>query len=316
MWDTPADCFACSPCSQSRSHWGGDDRRAAGASPSARSARCGPAARARLPGRGVTRGSAEGTSSAAVRPAAAGPRRRRGGRRRGHPAHRRRRHCGGDRRAAMRALAKLEQVLPARLRSQVSRCRRRPSRCAGPRRSTRRRCSRWRRPAATSCGRASATAATTARAPTAGSSRTGWCARAGAGTSSRATGTGRPGAASGSTGSAMCRHRAPVRPDGSSGCGGVRDPRASTGVYPCRARVRLSLSAERAAEWVAPSTGVLVPIDAAHCALTTGADTWEAIALHLARLGCDFEVLEPPALGEAVRALANRLLRGVGERRT
>ena len=91
---------------------------------------------------------------------------------------------------------------------------------------------------------------------------------------------------------------------------------ASTNVYPYRARVRLAMSAASAAERVAPATGIVVPIDELSCELTAGAASLEAIALNLALLGCDFEVLDPPALRDAVRALANRLLRGVGEHRT
>jgi predicted DNA-binding transcriptional regulator YafY len=83
----------------------------------------------------------------------------------------------------------------------------------------------------------------------------------------------------------------------------------STAAYRYQARVRLQVSAERAAEWVAPSTGVLVPLDEGQSELTTGADSLQAIALQLAMFGCEFDVLEPPALRDAVKALAERLLR-------
>jgi predicted DNA-binding transcriptional regulator YafY len=86
----------------------------------------------------------------------------------------------------------------------------------------------------------------------------------------------------------------------------------STAVYRHRARVRLHLSAERAAEWISPSSGVVVPLDESHCELTAGADSLEAIAQNLAMLGCDFEVLDPPALAAAVRDLADRLHRAAG----
>jgi hypothetical protein len=45
------------------------------------------------------------------------------------------------------------------------------------------------------------------------------------------------------------------------------------------------------------------------CLLTTGSDSLAAIAIHLAWLGADFSVLEPPELAEHVRALAGRLHR-------
>jgi len=87
----------------------------------------------------------------------------------------------------------------------------------------------------------------------------------------------------------------------------------SSAVYRYQARVRLAMSAERIADRVPPATAVVVPIDEQSCELTTGADSLEAMALHLAMLGCDFEVLEPPALAQQVRVLADRLLRGAGE---
>lgn len=83
----------------------------------------------------------------------------------------------------------------------------------------------------------------------------------------------------------------------------------SSAVYRYQASVRLAMPAERAAEQVSPATGVVVPVDEQSCELTTGADSLETIALHLALLECDFEVLAPPALGDAVQALAHRLLR-------
>jgi len=88
----------------------------------------------------------------------------------------------------------------------------------------------------------------------------------------------------------------------------------STAVYRYQARVRLHTSAARAAEWVSPSSGSLVALGEATCELTTGADSLAAIAVHLAMFGCDFEVLEPPALSDAVRHLADRLHRAAGGR--
>lgn len=83
----------------------------------------------------------------------------------------------------------------------------------------------------------------------------------------------------------------------------------SSAPYRYRTRVRLHLPAAQAAEWIAPATGVLTPLDERHCELTAGADSLDAVAGHLIMLGCDFDVLEPPALADAVRALAERLHR-------
>jgi hypothetical protein len=43
------------------------------------------------------------------------------------------------------------------------------------------------------------------------------------------------------------------------------------------------------------------------CLLTTGSNSLDAIAVHLAFLGLDFDVLEPPELVDHVAAVAARL---------
>lgn len=86
----------------------------------------------------------------------------------------------------------------------------------------------------------------------------------------------------------------------------------STGAYRYRARVRLAMSASSAAEWITPTTGIVESVDEDSCDLTAGANSLEAIAFHLAMFGCEFEVLEPPALADAMRVMAGRLLSGAG----
>lgn len=44
------------------------------------------------------------------------------------------------------------------------------------------------------------------------------------------------------------------------------------------------------------------------CMVTTGADDPERIALYLAMVGADFEILDPPEVARAVRMLGQRLL--------
>jgi predicted DNA-binding transcriptional regulator YafY len=82
--------------------------------------------------------------------------------------------------------------------------------------------------------------------------------------------------------------------------------------YRFHARVRLDMSAERAAEWVAPTTGIVTPVDDHSCELSTGADSLRAIALTLAMFDCEFEVLEPPELATEVESIGARLLRAAG----
>jgi predicted DNA-binding transcriptional regulator YafY len=79
--------------------------------------------------------------------------------------------------------------------------------------------------------------------------------------------------------------------------------------YRFRARVLMHAPADVIADRVPPTVGVLEAVDTGACLLTTGADALESIAIHLAWLGADFTVLEPPELIEHVRALAGRLHR-------
>jgi len=78
---------------------------------------------------------------------------------------------------------------------------------------------------------------------------------------------------------------------------------------PCRARVRLFAAAEVVAQRVPPYIGLVEPIDAESCCLEVGSSTFESIAMHLAPLGVDFAVLEPAELVEHVRRLAGRYRR-------
>jgi predicted DNA-binding transcriptional regulator YafY len=55
--------------------------------------------------------------------------------------------------------------------------------------------------------------------------------------------------------------------------------------------------------------GDLEPIDAGRCRLRSHTDTLEWLAFALLRLGCEFEVHEPPELREHLRALGERLVR-------
>ena len=78
---------------------------------------------------------------------------------------------------------------------------------------------------------------------------------------------------------------------------------------PCRARVRLFAAAEVVAQRVPPYIGLVEPVDSESCCLEVGSSTFESIAMHLALLGVDFAVLEPAELVEHVRRLADRYSR-------
>ncbi|MEU5218166.1 YafY family protein [Streptomyces sp. NPDC020807] len=83
----------------------------------------------------------------------------------------------------------------------------------------------------------------------------------------------------------------------------------SSAAWRYRARVVVHTPAERLAERINPAIGTVTAVDDTHCLLDTGADSVEALAVHLGLLGADFTVTEPPELVELVRALGDRYRR-------
>jgi predicted DNA-binding transcriptional regulator YafY len=86
----------------------------------------------------------------------------------------------------------------------------------------------------------------------------------------------------------------------------------STDAYRYRARVTVHASAARVAERWSPLSGRITPLDAGRCEVQAGAESLEGLALYLGTLGFDFEVHAPPELADHLRALAARLLRAAG----
>lgn len=90
-------------------------------------------------------------------------------------------------------------------------------------------------------------------------------------------------------------------------------------VYPHRARFLLHAPAEIVAQRVSPLAARIEPVDGERCLLETGGPFLESIPLYVASFGFDFEVLDPPELVNAVRKLARRFERAapgrMGERR-
>lgn len=72
------------------------------------------------------------------------------------------------------------------------------------------------------------------------------------------------------------------------------------------ARVAVRLPAAQLAERIGPWIGTVTALDDTSCVLETGADSAESLAAYLALLGADFTVTEPPELVEAIRLLAAR----------
>jgi predicted DNA-binding transcriptional regulator YafY len=73
-----------------------------------------------------------------------------------------------------------------------------------------------------------------------------------------------------------------------------------------QARVLVRTPAADLVERFGPWVGTVTPIDDRTCILETGADDLEMLAGYLGLLGADFSVSEPPELVAAVRALAAR----------
>lgn len=78
---------------------------------------------------------------------------------------------------------------------------------------------------------------------------------------------------------------------------------------PLRARVLLRAPVDAVTARVPPWAGRLEPVDDSTCELHTGATSLDWLAAWIASLGVDFEVREPPELLGRLRVLADRLLR-------
>ncbi|MFF3690924.1 helix-turn-helix transcriptional regulator [Streptomyces sp. NPDC002187] len=85
----------------------------------------------------------------------------------------------------------------------------------------------------------------------------------------------------------------------------------STRAYAAQAVIRLHTSAERAAQTIGPSDGVLEPVDDTRCLLRTGAASLDVLVIHIMLMGVDFEVVEPQELTEHITAIRDRLSRAL-----
>ncbi|MDP1570082.1 MAG: transcriptional regulator [Vicinamibacterales bacterium] len=80
----------------------------------------------------------------------------------------------------------------------------------------------------------------------------------------------------------------------------------------CQARVLVPGTAAEVRARVPGWMGQVEPHDDTHAVLTIGDDSYEAIAGQLAYAGVEFTLLDPPEMAEALRVVAARLSRGVG----
>jgi predicted DNA-binding transcriptional regulator YafY len=79
-----------------------------------------------------------------------------------------------------------------------------------------------------------------------------------------------------------------------------------------QARVVVHVPATQLSERFGPWIGTVTPIDESSCLLTTGSDRIEDLAAYLGMLGADFRVTEPPELVAQLRVLAARYAAAAG----
>lgn len=77
------------------------------------------------------------------------------------------------------------------------------------------------------------------------------------------------------------------------------------------ARLRIDAPAQAVLDRINPTVGVVEPTDADHCVLVTGADSLDTVAAYIGMLMMDFTVESPPELIPRLRLLSERYARAV-----
>lgn len=98
-------------------------------------------------------------------------------------------------------------------------------------------------------------------------------------------------------------------PDGDAAAYVAR--RLATAPWTHRAKVLVHASADDVGPRMWPGLGVVEPVDAATCVIDIGAQSVHELAVHIALLDVDFEVDEPPELVEHLATLSERYRRAV-----
>ena len=88
--------------------------------------------------------------------------------------------------------------------------------------------------------------------------------------------------------------------------------RSVSSPYPVLAKVRVLAAYDDVTARVPPTTAHVTRLDEGSCLLETGAGNIDALAFHLAWLGFELEVLEPPELRDALALLGARMTRAAG----
>lgn len=79
-----------------------------------------------------------------------------------------------------------------------------------------------------------------------------------------------------------------------------------------QAKILFRASVEAVTERIPPGAGLLEVVDENSCVLHTGARSLDTLSVYLALTGIEFQVREPAELAERMRALAARFLRATG----
>jgi predicted DNA-binding transcriptional regulator YafY len=81
--------------------------------------------------------------------------------------------------------------------------------------------------------------------------------------------------------------------------------------YPVQATIRLRASAAQVAERLPPAAGIVESVDEQTSVLHTGAYSLDSLSVYLALIGFEFQVEDPPELVERIRMLAERFGKAV-----
>jgi predicted DNA-binding transcriptional regulator YafY len=97
-----------------------------------------------------------------------------------------------------------------------------------------------------------------------------------------------------------------ARPLPTDDIAGYVSGRVSAAAWRYRARVTVHAPAAEIADRITAAVGTVEPVDERTCVLDTGADSVETLAVHLGLLDRDFQVTGPPELVAYLRRLADR----------
>jgi predicted DNA-binding transcriptional regulator YafY len=81
--------------------------------------------------------------------------------------------------------------------------------------------------------------------------------------------------------------------------------------YACRARLKLAGAVDELAKRIPSWIGMLEPLDSQHCMLSVGAPTPEALVAFMLMAGVDFQLLDAQELRPQLRTVARRLSRAL-----